>query len=107
MQPAILVGLIGAGIQASRTPAMHEQEGARQGLRYVYKLIDLEVLGLGVEALPELLCAAERMGFDGLNVTHPCKQAVVPLQHELSDDARARRGQHRGPAGRAADRAQH
>jgi shikimate dehydrogenase len=89
MQPAILVGLIGAGIQASRTPAMHEQEGARQGLRYVYKLIDLNELNLGVDALPDLLRAAERMGFDGLNVTHPCKQAVLPLLHELSDDARA------------------
>ena len=87
--PAVLVGLIGAGIQASRTPAMHEQEGARQGLRYLYKLIDLQKLRLGVDALPDLLLAAERMGFDGLNVTHPCKQAVIPLLHELSDDARA------------------
>ena len=34
--PGYLVGLIGAGIQASRTPAMHEQEGAEQGLRYIY-----------------------------------------------------------------------
>jgi shikimate dehydrogenase len=29
------------------------------------------------------------MGFDGLNVTHPCKQAIIPLLHELSEDARA------------------
>jgi shikimate dehydrogenase len=87
--PARLVGLIGAGIQASRTPAMHEREGAALGLRYLYRTIDLEPLGLGADALPELLLAAERMGFDGLNVTHPCKLAVVPLLHELSDDARA------------------
>ena len=26
-------------------------------------------------------------GFDGLNVTHPFKQAVVPLLDELSEDA--------------------
>lgn len=89
LPPAVLAGLIGAGIQASRTPAMHEHEGAAQGLRYVYKLIDLNVLGLGPEALPELLTAAERMGFDGLNITFPCKQAVIPLLTELSDDARA------------------
>jgi shikimate dehydrogenase len=88
--PGYLVGLIGAGIQASRTPAMHEQEGAEQGLRYIYKLVDLQTLGLGAEALPDLLVAAERMGFAGLNVTHPCKQAVIPLLHELSEDARAR-----------------
>jgi len=86
---SFLIGLIGAGIQASRSPAMHMLEGSRQGLRYVYKLIDLEKLGLGVEALPELLSAAERMGFDGLNITHPCKQAVIPLLTELSQEARA------------------
>jgi len=86
---SFLIGLIGAGIQASRTPGMHMLEGSRQGLRYVYKLIDLEKLGLGVEALPELLSAAERMGFDGLNITHPCKQAVIPLLTELSQEARA------------------
>lgn len=86
---AVLVGLIGAGIGASRTPPMHEKEGAEQGLRYLYKLIDLQALNLGAEALPDLLLAAERMGFAGLNVTHPCKQAVIPLLDQLSDDARA------------------
>ena len=76
---SVLAGLIGAGIQASRTPAMHEHEGDAQGLRLLYQKIDLERLGLGPEALPELLQAAERMGFSGLNITHPCKQAVLPL----------------------------
>ena len=84
---SIVCGLIGSGIQASRTPTMHEQEGAAQGLRYVYKLIDLAQLGVGTEALPELLTAAERMGFAGLNITYPCKQSIIPLLHELSDDA--------------------
>jgi shikimate dehydrogenase len=87
--PSILLGLIGAGIQASRTPALHEREAAEQGLREVYKLIDLDRLGLGPAALPELLTGAERLGFAGLNITYPCKQAVIPLLHELSDDARA------------------
>jgi len=80
---------VGSGIQASRTPALHEREGAEQGLRYVYKLIDLEVLGLDAGALPEILTAAQRFGFAGLNVTHPCKQAVIPLLDELSPDAAA------------------
>jgi shikimate dehydrogenase len=88
-RPAFLAGLIGAGIQGSRTPAMHEREGAEQGLRYIYQLIDLQALNLGVAALPDLLLAAERMGFAGLNITHPCKQAVIPLLHELSEDAQA------------------
>ncbi|MGX9963823.1 shikimate dehydrogenase [Roseomonas sp. F4] len=87
--PALLAGLIGFGIQGSLSPAMHEREGAAQGLRLVYRLIDLERLGLGVEALEELLTAAERMGFAGLNITYPAKQAVVPLLHALSPDAEA------------------
>jgi shikimate dehydrogenase len=87
--PSVLVGLVGAGIQASRTPSLHEREGARQGLRYVYKLIDLEALGLCASALPDILTAAQRFGFAGLNITHPCKQAVIPLLDDLSPDAAA------------------
>ena len=84
----ILAGLIGAGIQASRTPAMHEHEGDAQGIRYLYRLIDLDQLKLDSGALPDLLSAAERMGFTGLNITFPCKQAIIPLLDELSDEAR-------------------
>jgi shikimate dehydrogenase len=87
--PAVLAGLIGKGIGASRSPALHEREGAEQGLRLVYRLIDLDVLRLGPEALPELLTAAARLGFAGLNITFPCKQAVVPHLDELSPDAAA------------------
>ncbi|MCK6454212.1 MAG: shikimate dehydrogenase [Alphaproteobacteria bacterium] len=86
---SVLVGLIGAGIRESRSPRLHEREGDAQGIRYVYKLIDLDVLGLGVEALPGLLTAAERLGFAGLNVTHPCKQAVIAHLDALDDDASA------------------
>jgi shikimate dehydrogenase len=86
---SVLVGLIGAGIHASRSPAMHEREGATQGLAYIYRLIDLDVLGLSTEGLPQLLAFAYRFGFAGLNITHPCKQAVIPLLDELSSDARA------------------
>lgn len=88
-EPVCLVGLIGSDIQASRSPALHEREGRENGLLYLYQLIDLSVLSLGVDALPDLLTAAERMGFAGLNITHPCKQAVIPLLHEMSPDAAA------------------
>lgn len=86
---SVLIGLIGAGIQSSRTPAMHEAEGDRLGLRYLYNLIDLDQLKLDVSALPDLLCAARRLGFAGLNITHPCKQAIIPLLDDLSPAARA------------------
>lgn len=84
----ILAGLIGAGIQASRTPALHEHEGDEQGLRYLYRLIDLDQLQLDNNALPDLLLAAERMNYTGLNITFPCKQAIIPLLDELSPEAR-------------------
>lgn len=84
----VLAGLIGAGIQASRTPALHEFEGDAQGMRYVYRLIDLDYLKLDSSALPDLLTAAERMNFTGLNITFPCKQAIIPLLDELSPEAR-------------------
>lgn len=86
---SFLVGLIGSGIAASRTPPMHEAAADAAGIRYLYKKIDLTELKLGTEALPELLTAAKRMGFDGLNVTHPCKKAIIPLLDELSPDAEA------------------
>ncbi|MBV4486671.1 shikimate dehydrogenase [Pseudomonas sp. SWRI153] len=84
----ILAGLIGAGIQASRTPALHEHEGDAQGLRYLYQLIDLDQLRLDCTALPGLLQAAQRMNYTGLNITFPCKQAIIPLLDELSPEAR-------------------
>jgi shikimate dehydrogenase len=84
-----LIGLIGAGIQPSRSPALHQREGAALGLAYIYRLIDLDLLGLGVEALPDLILAARRLGFTGLNITRPCKQAVIPLLDALSPDAEA------------------
>lgn len=83
----IKAGLIGAGIQASLTPAMHMKEGRAQGLSYEYDLIDLNQLVASIDDLPRLLSEAEERGFSGLNITHPCKQAVMPHLDELSADA--------------------
>jgi shikimate dehydrogenase len=88
-QPKLLLGLIGSGIQRSLTPAMQETEAAAQGLRAHYQLIDLDKACVGVEALPGLIQAAKWMGYAGLNITYPCKQAVLPLLDGLSDEARA------------------
>jgi shikimate dehydrogenase len=85
----LLLGLIGAGIQRSMSPVLHEEEGRHHGLRVHYQLIDLDAAGVGVEVLPELMRAVRLMGFAGLNITFPCKQAVVPLLDSLSDEARA------------------
>jgi shikimate dehydrogenase len=83
----LLLGLIGAGIQRSLAPALQEEEARHHGLRVHYQLIDLDVAG--VEALPELVSAIRLIGFAGVNVTYPCKQAVMPLLDELWEEARA------------------
>jgi len=85
----LLIGLIGAGIQHSLSPALHEQEAREQGLRLHYQLIDVERSADGAGALPRLIDAARTMGFAGLNITYPCKQAVIPLLDALSDEAAA------------------
>ena len=86
---AALCGLIGAGIQRSLAPALHEEEARHHGVRLHYQLIDLDAADAGVGALPGLIAAARIMGFAGLNITHPCKQRVMPLLDALSDEARA------------------
>ncbi|MBK5950815.1 shikimate dehydrogenase [Rhodobium orientis] len=84
---SVLIGLIGAGIAESRTPAMHEAAALAAGFSLVYRRLDLD---LGPDLpLQELLELADWMGFDGLNVTYPCKQAVLPFLDELSENARA------------------
>jgi len=85
----LLLGLIGAGIQRSLSPALHEEEGRHHGLRVHYQLIDLDAASVGIEALPALIGAARIMGFAGLNITYPCKQAVIPLLDAVSEEAQA------------------
>lgn len=67
---------------------LHVTEATAQGLDLSYDLIDLDARALTPSALPALLSEAEASGFRGLNITHPCKQRVIPLLDELSEDAR-------------------
>jgi shikimate dehydrogenase len=84
---SFVLGLLGVGIGASLTPALQVREGRESGLSLSYRLIDAGRLGMDADDLGEVLDWAQRLGFDGLNVTHPFKQAVVPLLDELSQDA--------------------
>jgi shikimate dehydrogenase len=68
---------------------MHEREAARLGISCCYQLIDFDRLGLGDEALADVVDAAQGAGFRGLNVTHPFKQAVMAHLDSLSADAAA------------------
>lgn len=83
-----LTGLVGRDILASRSPWLHEQEADAQGVRLTYTLFDFSDRGWGEEGLPKLLDAVERVGFAGVNVTFPFKQAVIAHLDDLSDGAR-------------------
>lgn len=85
----VLIGLIGAGIQASRSPDLHEAAGAAIGRRLFYHLIDAQQFGFGVQDLPRVLDGLRWGGFIGANVTHPFKEAVVPLLDEVDPVAAA------------------
>lgn len=84
-----VLGLVGAGIGGSLSKPMHEREGMECGIRVTYRPLDADVLGFGADDLADVLSWAVRLGFDGLNVTHPFKQAVVPLLDDRSEAVRA------------------
>ena len=83
----VVVGLIGAGIGGSFSPALHEREASLLGLDYAYRLLDLDELDRPASDVGALVREAGRDGLSGLNVTHPCKQLVVPELDELSPEA--------------------
>jgi shikimate dehydrogenase len=82
-----LIGLIGSGVGPSFSPALHEREAAQHGIRYAYRTIDIAELGTEAASVGELIAWGRRLGFTGFNITHPCKQAVIPFLDELSADA--------------------
>ena len=83
----LLTGLIGAPIAHSASPAMHERAAEALGLRGHYQLI--EVAGADAAGLRMMLEGVRRLGFAGVNVTYPYKEAVVPLLDELAPGAAA------------------
>jgi shikimate dehydrogenase len=87
--PVLRTGLIGAGIQASRSPVMHMREARALGLNLVYDLFDLDRIDGGVAALPKILDHVRERAYLGVNITHPVKQSVLDFLDDCSDDARA------------------
>jgi len=86
---SLLAGLLGQGIKPSLTPELHEREAGRQQIRYVYKTVELDDHQSTPDHLRQLLDFAVELGFDGLNVTHPVKQAMVPLMDRVTPEAEA------------------
>ena len=78
-----LAGVIGWPVEHSRSPQMHNAAYAALGLDWAY---------VPLAVAPDRLTAAIRglpaLGFAGVNVTIPHKQAVAEAVDELSDAAR-------------------
>lgn len=85
----IVAGLIGQDIQGSLTPAMHMAEGKAQDLPYIYRLIDLAGEPVSASRLDGLLKGAIDLRYNGLNITHPFKQIIMPLLDEIDPIAEA------------------
>jgi shikimate dehydrogenase len=88
-QGSWLVGLIGRGIGGSRARQMHEREAAALHMQLVYRVIDFDRLGVADVDLGKIIAMVEAMGFAGVNITHPYKQAVIEHLDTLSPDAEA------------------
>lgn len=88
MTERCLTGLIGANIGRSLSPALHDDCFAAAGIAGHYHLMDLNRLGDRTD-LAGLLRAVRATGFAGVNVTHPCKEAILPLLDAVDPVARA------------------
>jgi shikimate dehydrogenase len=83
----LLLGLIGSPIKSSAAPFMHEAAAEAAGLRAQYRLIDIP--GADQSKLRALMEGVRLLGFSGVNVTFPYKEAVVPLLDSLTGTAAA------------------
>lgn len=83
----LLLGLIGSPIKSSAAPAMHEAAAEAVGVKAQYRLIDIP--GADGATLKAMLDGVRLLGFSGVNVTFPYKEAVIPLLDALSPNASA------------------
>ena len=78
-----LISLIGNPIRHSKSPVTHSVSFEKLGIDAVYLAFNITP-----EDLPDVLAAMRRMdGWDGSNVTMPCKQAIIPYLDGLGDAA--------------------
>lgn len=77
-----LMGLIGTPVGHSGSPAMYNYCFEKMGLDYAYLAFDIDV-----SQVEDFLKAAKLLKMKAVNVTMPCKQAVVPYMTKLSREA--------------------
>jgi shikimate dehydrogenase len=78
-----LAGVVGWPVEHSRSPQMHNAAYAALGMDWAYV-----PLAVPPERLADAVRGLAALGFAGVNVTIPHKQAVAGLVDELSDAAR-------------------
>jgi len=81
----VLVGLIGANIMGSLSPALFNDALAAAGMHGFYHLMDVD--RLPGRRLTQLLDALKATGFAGTNITYPFKQEVIPLLDAVDPEA--------------------
>jgi shikimate dehydrogenase len=81
----MLLGLIGANIQGSMSPALFADAFAAADIDGYYHLIDVD--RLSGRKLPQLLHSVKALGFAGANVTYPFKQEMIGLLDAVDPEA--------------------
>jgi shikimate dehydrogenase len=79
-----VVAILGDPVGHSLSPVMHNAAFAALGLDYVYVALQVRPADL-----KRAIHGVRALGFAGLNVTVPHKEAILPLLDELSPAARA------------------
>ena len=81
----VLLGLIGANIMGSLSPALFADAFAAAGIDGFYHLMDVD--RLPERRLANLLDAIKAAGFVGTNITYPFKQDVIALLDAVDPEA--------------------
>ena len=84
-RPRVLIGLIGANIMGSLSPALFADAFAAAGIDGFYHLIDVD--RMPERRLAQLLDAIRTAGFAGANITYPFKQEVIALLDAVDPEA--------------------
>ncbi|MFQ5431707.1 MAG: shikimate dehydrogenase [Nitrospinota bacterium] len=82
MKKKKLLGIIGHPVAHSLSPLMHNRAAELIGLDCLYAAFDV-----APQNLKEALTGMRGLGIDGLNVTVPHKEKVIPFLDRLDDEA--------------------
>jgi shikimate dehydrogenase len=84
---SLALGLVGYPLEGSLSPKLHAENLRRLGLQGEYLLYRIPALPAGQAALEAIIARLRRGELQGLNVTLPHKQSVLPLVDHLTPQA--------------------